>query len=154
MVTKFTSKQHENYIPNRNMCTWIYLFTKLKALDKLFSHKSMFKGRAILASKIKWAESTSSQGHSCILMRNKEINTYNADERKYQIYWLKTVYIINSITNFDVRLPKICHSWPHDTDKSLMRFAHSWIISCAFAHSWIISCAFIRDIFLVIVHHS
>jgi hypothetical protein len=60
--------------------------------------------------RIKWAESTSSQGHSCILMRNKEINTYNADERKYQIYRLKTVYIINSITNFDVRLPKICHS--------------------------------------------
>jgi hypothetical protein len=45
MVTKFTSKQHENYIPNRNMSTWIYLFTKLKALDKLFSHKSMFKGQ-------------------------------------------------------------------------------------------------------------
>jgi hypothetical protein len=42
--------------------------------------------------RIKWADSTSSQGHSCILMRNKEINTYNADERKYQIYWLKTVY--------------------------------------------------------------
>ena len=58
-------------------------------------------------------QSTSSQGHSCILsilMRNKEINTCNADERKYQIYLLKTVYIINSITNFDVRLPKICHS--------------------------------------------
>jgi len=31
-------------------------------------------------------QSTSSQGHSCILMRNKEINTCNADERKYQIY--------------------------------------------------------------------
>jgi hypothetical protein len=29
-------------------------------------------------------------------MHNKEINTYNADERKYQIYWLKTVYKINS----------------------------------------------------------
>jgi len=84
-------------------------------------------------------QSTSSQGHSCILMRNKEINTCNADERKYQIYWLKTVYIINSITNCDVRLPKICHSWPHNTDNALMRCAHSWIISCAV----------IRDIFLV-----
>jgi len=93
---------------------------------------------------LQWAESTSSQGHSCILMRNKEIYIYNADERKYQIYWLKTVYIINSISNFDVRLPNICHSWPHNTDNSLMRFAHSWIISCAV----------IRDIFLVIGHHS
>jgi hypothetical protein len=26
--------------------------------------------------RIKWAESTSSQGHSSILMRNKEINSY------------------------------------------------------------------------------
>jgi hypothetical protein len=58
-------------------------------------------------------------------MRNKEINTYNADERKYQIYWLKTVYIINSITNFDVRLPRICHSLPHNTDKLC---GHSWHI--------------------------
>jgi predicted cobalt transporter CbtA len=57
--------------------------------------------------RMKWAESTSSQGHSCILMRNKEINTYNADEKKNQIYWLKTVYIINSITNFDVRLRSV-----------------------------------------------
>jgi hypothetical protein len=31
MVTKFTSKQHENYIPNRNMCSWIYLFTTFQS---------------------------------------------------------------------------------------------------------------------------
>jgi hypothetical protein len=45
MVTKFTSKQHENYIPNRNMCTQIYLFTKVI--------NPCSKGGAILTSKNK-----------------------------------------------------------------------------------------------------